>query len=316
MSKYKKEQGTYYIIPTELVLEGKPTKALLYGLISSLTNERGYCFASNLYLTEKLGKKDKSIISKYITELQNEGWIIVEYEKGNKRKIWLIYKEGIRKKPMGGIRKKPYRGIRKKPMGYKEKTLYNNISNNNIIKEKDSKAKNSFGDIKKTTEKDISERGGKRLFSSVDKTISAPRKILDENDLRVFAIYKKYINPMCKPNYGAVIEGIPRAIKEFNNYFRPKEEAILKLIESIIKVSQTDTFKFIKEKSQSNSTSAKRFFSLSYIQNTLLTLTIKSNHDGKLCERPQTDEELRKIQEANQRERDRVIKSRQKRNKE
>lgn len=81
----------YYKIPAELAESGKPLKALLYGVIVSLTRKNGTCTASNAFLAKKLGRKDKSIISKYLQCLKIEGWIIIIQIKkaGNRRKITL-----------------------------------------------------------------------------------------------------------------------------------------------------------------------------------------------------------------------------------
>lgn len=82
-------QGYFYIIPAPLAEGGDKTKALLYGVISSLANRDGYCFASNPYLAEKLGMKSRSRISETINELEAEGWIRTEIANNNSRKVWL-----------------------------------------------------------------------------------------------------------------------------------------------------------------------------------------------------------------------------------
>ena len=87
---YTKEpkQNYWYLIPAELVEDGKFGKALLYGLIWSLTNKKGFCWASNKYFSKKLKRKDTSIISVYITELANDGWIKIENRQSRNRKIY------------------------------------------------------------------------------------------------------------------------------------------------------------------------------------------------------------------------------------
>jgi len=119
-------KGNYfYIIPAVLVEAGDLTKAVLYGAITSLVNTEGFCWASNEYLAKKIGRKNKSIISKYLSELQNEGWIIIELNKGigNKRKIWLR-----------GIMKKQKTYNEKTEEGYNEKTEESSITESNINK--------------------------------------------------------------------------------------------------------------------------------------------------------------------------------------
>lgn len=82
-------------------------KALLYGLIYSLCNEKGCCWANNKYLAAKLGRKDDSIISKKLKELSDENWLQIEMEKaGNSRKIYLnLEPVTLRKKPEGPTEK-------------------------------------------------------------------------------------------------------------------------------------------------------------------------------------------------------------------
>lgn len=84
-------QGYYYVIPAELAECGKPYKALLYGLIVSLANKSGKCYASNEYLAKKLGYVDKSHVSRYIQELKKDGWIDYEIvpQEGNKRYLMI-----------------------------------------------------------------------------------------------------------------------------------------------------------------------------------------------------------------------------------
>jgi SOS-response transcriptional repressor LexA len=80
----------YYKIPAKLVESKKHTKAILYGLIKSLCRKKGHCWASNPFLAKKIGLKNSGNISRYIKELEREGWIKTEV-KGNQRKIWLTY---------------------------------------------------------------------------------------------------------------------------------------------------------------------------------------------------------------------------------
>jgi len=83
------QQNFWYIIPSRLVESGDHMKALLYGLISSLTNKEGFCWATNQFMADKLGMKSDKSVSRRIQELEKEGWINVEIDKpsGNKRYI-------------------------------------------------------------------------------------------------------------------------------------------------------------------------------------------------------------------------------------
>ncbi len=68
---------------------GKLAKAALYSVIESLCRRNGYCWASNEYLANKIGRKNPGNISQYIQELKRDGWIKIEINM-HKRKIWLV----------------------------------------------------------------------------------------------------------------------------------------------------------------------------------------------------------------------------------
>ncbi|MEI0603910.1 helix-turn-helix domain-containing protein [Brachyspira alvinipulli] len=84
----------YSIIPAEVKYNKKlkPISRLLYAEIASLTNDKGYCWASNAYFAE-LYSVSKSTISRCISELKENGYIKIDYERKNtnieKRKIFI-----------------------------------------------------------------------------------------------------------------------------------------------------------------------------------------------------------------------------------
>lgn len=79
------QKNYYAIIPANVRYDEdlKPNAKLLYGEITALCNEKGYCWASNSYFAELYGVK-KETISRWISELSEKGYI----------KVDLIYKEG------------------------------------------------------------------------------------------------------------------------------------------------------------------------------------------------------------------------------
>jgi hypothetical protein len=89
------ESSFFAVIPAH-VLYSKTLKAnskLLYGIISSLTSSKGYCYASNSYLSEQFGITTSGI-SRLVTDLKNHGFISVKMLKEGKqikqRRIYLI----------------------------------------------------------------------------------------------------------------------------------------------------------------------------------------------------------------------------------
>ena len=77
----------YAIIPANVRYDNDltPNAKLLYGEITALCNEKGYCWASNDYFAE-LYKTSTRTISRWIKQLINKGYIISNliYRKGTK----------------------------------------------------------------------------------------------------------------------------------------------------------------------------------------------------------------------------------------
>lgn len=80
------EKKSYYaIIPANVRYDADltPNAKLLYGEITALCNEKGYCWASNEYFSKLYGVS-KSSITRWVSALVNKGYIFNE----------VIYKEG------------------------------------------------------------------------------------------------------------------------------------------------------------------------------------------------------------------------------
>lgn len=85
----KPQQAYWGVIPGELRTDDTlPANAkLLYVDISTLTNQRGYCFASNEYLAGLYGWTERSV-QRMIAALARRGYIQVEMVQGHERRIY------------------------------------------------------------------------------------------------------------------------------------------------------------------------------------------------------------------------------------
>mgnify|MGYP000898517901 CR=1 FL=1 len=122
----EKQFSTFSVIPTEIIInkEISSTEKLLYAVISSLTNEKGYCWASNQYLGDLIGISERHA-SRSINKLLQEQLIEVDIKDNSKRKITLV-------NIIVG-RTKMSRGVDKNVVGGRQKCRTNNI----IEKDKD-----------------------------------------------------------------------------------------------------------------------------------------------------------------------------------
>lgn len=127
----EKTFSTWSVIPTEVMLskEISSTAKITYGIISSLCNEKGYCWASNDYLGKLLGKSGTRM-SLIVKELSDAGLIESEVEQNYKRKITL---RGVLRKLKGGVKENLKGGLRK----VKENSIIEYNNNNNTITSED-----------------------------------------------------------------------------------------------------------------------------------------------------------------------------------
>lgn len=61
---------------------------MLYGIISLMCYQYGYCYATNKFFSEKLNVTTRTI-SRLINELKNSNYIIIKYEDSYIRKIYI-----------------------------------------------------------------------------------------------------------------------------------------------------------------------------------------------------------------------------------
>jgi hypothetical protein len=137
------EKKSYYaIIPSNVRYDENltPNAKLLYGEITALCNERGYCWASNSYFA-KLYKVSNTSISLWIKQLKDNGYIEVQqnYKEGTKEilnRYLSILKGGTKEI----LNTPPQENLKD------NNTLINNTINNTSNKEKPAKQKADYSD--------------------------------------------------------------------------------------------------------------------------------------------------------------------------
>lgn len=121
----------YAIIPANVRYDSalKPNEKLLYGEITALCNEKGYCWAGNGYFAELYGVT-KATVSRWISNLSDNGYIAIgfDYVPGTRqisqRKVYIENQYPIDEKINTPIQKSQY------PID--EKVKDNNTINNTI----------------------------------------------------------------------------------------------------------------------------------------------------------------------------------------
>lgn len=138
-----KENPSYYAVIPANVRYDKRLKAnekLLFGEITSLSNKKGYCWASNKYFADLYGVTNQAV-SKWIKDLKDIGYIEIDYiYKDNSKEIEkrIIKLIGINKNEQVLINDDDVlinddTGINKYLQGYKPEFKDNNTRNNNKI---------------------------------------------------------------------------------------------------------------------------------------------------------------------------------------
>lgn len=88
MENEENSVGYYAVLPATVLYNDKlkANTKLLYAIITSLANKKGFCYASNQYLGQKLGV-DQRTITRLLSELRNNNFIIIEIIKNDNREI-------------------------------------------------------------------------------------------------------------------------------------------------------------------------------------------------------------------------------------
>lgn len=189
------EQPNYYaIIPSNVRYDKdlSPNAKLLYGELTALCNQNGYCWASNDYFAQLYGVS-KISVSKWVSQLKEKGYIFVEmnYKEGTKeilnRHIRLVNEP---------IKENFNTSQRKVKAPIKEKFKDNNTSNTTI--------NNTYNNIDQMSSKTEDKERVKNSFESIWKLY--PKK--QGKDIS-FKAYKKAIKD------GVTDERIIKGIEDY-----------------------------------------------------------------------------------------------------
>ena len=135
----------YTLLPYQVRLDSRlcPFARLLYGEIVALSQQTGYCWASNAFFAQLYQVREKAV-SRWLRELRQNGYIRVEVAKGNQRKIYpsnlpkASGQNGVSDAPVAGGTPALSKGVadlRKgvgPPLGEAEAALLLSNKNNNI----------------------------------------------------------------------------------------------------------------------------------------------------------------------------------------
>lgn len=158
------EKKSYYaIIPANVRYDKTltPNAKLLYGEITALCNEKGYCWASNNYFAELYEVKPQAV-SRWINLLADKGYLKLEYEYNGKeikqRNIFIV-DLSIKKEE---VSIKSDEGINKNVKGYQYNRKDNNTINNTLGEEQ-------FNHFYSQYPKKVDKTDSKKVFTSLLK---------------------------------------------------------------------------------------------------------------------------------------------------
>ena len=141
MANEELQKSYYAIIPANVRYDKDltPNAKLLYGEITALCNDRGYCWATNDYFSNLYGVS-KTSISKWVNNLVQKGYISSEliYKEGTKQienRYLRIVTEPIEEKLNSPIEDKLNSPIEDKLIDNNTKTFNNTFLNNTNNKE-------------------------------------------------------------------------------------------------------------------------------------------------------------------------------------
>lgn len=180
----EEQQKAYYaIIPAEVRYDKDlpPNAKLLYGEITALCNDKGYCWATNQYFAD-LYKVSKITVSRWISTLNRKGYISIDtlYREGTKELIGRhIYIVNIPiNKNVNRYIKNDLEGINKNvntPINKNVKE--NNTSINNTFNNKKDVYTHKYGEYQHVL---LTEKEHTHLVELYGSSLDEHIKILDE----------------------------------------------------------------------------------------------------------------------------------------
>lgn len=251
----------YAIIPADVRYDKNLTAnaKLLYAEITALTNEKGYCWASNSYFAELYGVSKRSI-SAWIKNLEEQGYIYTKniYEEGSKnikcRYIYLNNSPNTYREKLPGVVKETsdpseenFMRVVKKSSdpseeNFAENNKYNNTFNNNyppISPQGENgvvESENKISDLDASRETSKSKKEVKEdtLEEKADKAINAItkdkdiRKVIKDfagNDLEMIDALKGFYKSRSKLKKPLTARAFKLNLKELKRLSEdPKEQ--------------------------------------------------------------------------------------------
>lgn len=192
------KKSYYAIIPANVRYDEKlPMGArMLYGELTALANEKGYCWATNSYFAE-LYNVTTATISNWITKLEKQGHIYREiiYKKGSKeieeRRIYITpIKENLNtptKNFEEGIKENFNTPIKK--IFKENNTILNNTFNNTEDIES-----TSSKDKKNSPKEDVPYKEIVQAYNDICKSLPSVKVISDKRKKKMRAIYREVGN--------------------------------------------------------------------------------------------------------------------------
>lgn len=216
----------YAIIPANVRYDSelKANEKLLYGELTALTNEKGYCWATNGYFAE-LYSVSKQSVSAWISNLKDKGYINIVYVKDTentnleKRLIYIANPHQENLKPPSKNLEAPHQE------NLKENNTINNTNNNtfNITKEHEEKNVCACEKPKNENPKELTEQ---------EKDIAFLKEhVEDENKytkLLATEDYKKLSNTKQKQRLINIIPNpdLKERIKEFLEFRKAQKKTM------------------------------------------------------------------------------------------